>query len=133
MKIWNEIAITMTKGDREIYPICFPHFIKHMAAILVFVAARTAETNFPKAETNGVYVGGGKGKESPDKIDIINVLNGNDIIRGTSLFMQISGFLEWFMEQESPNGDETMWYDFDFIANKWNEYAVAKNTDGGAR
>ncbi len=97
-------------NDYSGFPICMPYFIQSMATILVVDA----------------HFRVGRSKENVNIGDIISVLNQSDLLNSIGQFCQLNGFFEWFMEQEEPTQDDendAMWYDLEFVGEKWNEYA----------
>ena len=111
-------------------PITGTVFLKNMAALLVGVTDMLLAMDFPTARIGIDVVGGGKAKVTLYAPDYINVLIGNDMLRGTSLTMQLNGFLNWWLEQEAETEDvEHLWCDFDTLAEKWNEYARIRQED----
>ena len=124
MKIKDIIADTMAKKDNEPYQIDFPMFVQHMAAILVYVSARAAKTDVPAVCLGGDVLGGGKGKTKVCETDLVDILTGRDLVRRRIVITQLSRFLEWLVEQEkNPADNDPAWCDFEYIAEKWKEFA----------
>lgn len=75
---------------------------------------------------------GGKGIPFEEAIckDAIRVFSGRDVFRFTSVFQQARWFLEWYLDQNAPeglfhkNGFPVMWTERKYIEEMWNRYAV---------
>ena len=112
-------------------PFVFTSFTQELAAVYTAVATAMLAKDMPEAFFNGVK-SGGKGI-APKKVkasDIINVLNGNDLLRHTTLFQQSMDFMTWFFEQDVPEdlydeqGSPMLWYAAEHIGEMWNKYAM---------
>lgn len=117
------ICDSMEKTEDGCLPICLSYFIRNMAALLVMDSDFRFFEDYPDVTMNGITFGG-KAKDNPSIFDVIHVLMGDDLIRGHLQFMQLQGFMIWFLEQNEPseNDDLIMWYNLEFISEKWNEY-----------
>lgn len=100
--------------EQDVFFQDYAIFLKVMAAIL-FVDADNRLKNDMACF---------KGVKKPKTEDYVNVLACGDLFRGTQQMNQLVSFFKWFIEQEAPNEDTgTMWCDFSFMLDKWNEYA----------
>jgi len=89
-------------------PLPFRHILTNMAVIL--------------------YITTAQGLKKPIDDDIVGVLTGRDFLKGLFQYMQLGGFLEWWLEREavidiSGDGDSVFWYDLKQMMDAWNEYA----------
>ena len=124
MKIKEIIADTMAKKDNEPYPIDFPMFVQHMAAILVFLSANAAKRDIPTIFLGKDVLGGGKGKTEICETDLVDILTGRDLVRRKIVINTLSKFLEWFVEQEKdPADNDPAWCDFEYITQKYIEFS----------
>ena len=132
-KIKECICDSTEKFDDSTLSICLSYFIQNMANILVVDSGERL-----KREVPDMIIGGdryeGKAKTNPGLLDVISILNREDMIRSMGQHLQLHNFLIWFLEQDEPdetddNDDEyepCFWYDIDFLADKWNEFAQMK-------
>lgn len=109
------------------YPISIPGFLRSMAIVLIADADMRLRQDVPTVTIGGETVSG-KAKNDPAFLDYVSVLNHDDFARGTGQSMQLMGFFNWFMEQDEPDDEEMLWYDPEFVLNKWNEYAKAQRS-----
>lgn len=91
-----------------ILPLPFRHILTNMAAILYITTAQVLK--------------------KPIDDDIVGVFTGRDFLKGLFQYMQLGGFLEWWLEREavidtSGDGDSVFWYDLKQMIDAWNEYA----------
>ena len=116
--------VSMETGN-PVFPICLGYFLKNMAAVLLLDADQRLMQDVPTV-TTGKDKYDGKAKDLATIFDIITVLRGDDLVRSMGQQMQLQGFLGWLMEEDEPDyfedGDLTMWFDMDFLVEKWNEY-----------
>lgn len=140
MKIKDKIRETVSK-EGDVYPICFPWFTVSMAIIYVNVITNYMSSCKPRKTTMGDSVYEQVPKDHYNEAEIIEALRGRDLITHVWFYRLVSGFLEWFVEQEVPElpfGDDddleededdkdwAAWFGIEFIAEKWNEYAEMK-------
>lgn len=104
MRIKDRIAETM-KNDGAI-GFSFTFFLRSMAAVLAMdSAARLGDENMARK--------------------IAGVLANENILYGATQHIQCCEFMKWFLNQEEPISDDGMliWNEFEFISDKWNEFA----------
>ena len=127
-KIKECICDSTERIEEGILPICLADFLRSMTAILLMDTFQRLKTDNPTASIGGEEFGG-KAKTNPSIDDFLDVLIGDDLFRRTGQFMQLNGFIDWFLEQEEPpeieddDEDFEMWYTENFLIKKWNEYA----------
>ena len=104
-----------TQKTKEIMPICFAHFILHIAAIMV----RESQIFMEKME-----VPTWDDDEFNDIDRIIAILIGEDFIRGSVLFIRLQDFLTWYLEQEEKDYSSisNMWYDSSVLLEDYNKF-----------
>lgn len=89
-------------------PICMPSFIMSVCALMVGLK--------------------GLAEDDPKKGEVLW-----EASRGFTLHspleyvpwnVRLQGFFNWFIQLDCPESDDdiVLWYDFDFVAEKWNEY-----------
>ena len=110
---------------RKGLPLAFPCFLRSIAAILILDSNQRLSL-----ESYDVQIGddeySGKAKTHPDVHDYVDVLTGNDLMRGVSQQIQLQNFLNWFIDQDEPEDGDARWYDIPFVLDKWNEFAKMK-------
>lgn len=111
-------------GGREL-PIAFSWFLRSIATILIVDCNQRLNSDYIDVQIGGDKCSG-KAKTQPDIRDYVDVLSGNDLMRGVAQGIQLKGFLNWFIDQDEPENEDSLWCDFDFVVNKWNEFAKMK-------
>lgn len=113
----------------EFFPITFQYFLKSMTAVLVGCLEQMLKADYPDM-TIGENKVSGKAPKEITAAHYMQVLIGDDLMRGMSLTLQLQGFLEWWLEQEADMENiEKMWYDYDSLAEKWNQYAEIRRKE----
>lgn len=119
----DKVKLSEEEGG-EMLPITAHQLVMNMSALLVYCADELLKKNYPTAN---IDLGGGKAKKNVTSTDIIKVLNQNDVMRSLALGTQLNVFLTWILDQEVNTDfdfeNDTIWYDFRSICEKWNEYA----------
>ena len=107
----DKIQLSEEEGGSEMLPITAHLLVMNISALLVYCADELLKRTCPNVEST----------------DIINVLNQKDFMRSLIIGIQFSDFLTWILDQEVNTDfdfeDDTVWYDFRSICEKWNEYA----------
>ena len=112
----------------------FTEFTVDLSAVYMItvaqVMAQVMAQDMPELETLGGKTGGkGIPFEEVTCKDAIRVFSGRDVFRFTSVFRQARGFLEWYLDQNVPeglyhkNGSIVMWTEGKYIEEMWNRYA----------
>lgn len=115
-------TVDYTKRD---LPLAFSWFLRSMATILILDSNQRLSLKSCDVQIwDDKY--SGKAKTHPDIHDYVDVLSGNDLMRSMSQEMQLQNFLNWFIDQNEPENENTLWYDLDFMVDKWNEFAKMK-------
>ena len=120
----DKVKLSEEEGGGEMLPITAHQLVMNMSALLVYCSDELLKKNYPTAN---IDLGGGKAKKNVTSTDIIKVLNQNDFMRSLSLGVQFNDFLTWILDQDVNTDfdfeNDTVWYDFRSICEKWNEYA----------
>ena len=92
----------------NIAPICIPSFIMSVCALMLGLEA--LNENDPDKGSALWEASQGFTMHSPLKFVAWNI--------------RLQGFFNWFINLDCPESDDdsVLWYDFDFVAEKWNEY-----------
>ena len=96
--------------------IAFEHFLISMADILVMDSLwriKGEPVGLKDFESNTFTVK-----------DVHAILCHEDILLGLQQAHQLRGFIDWFLEQDINVDDGRLWYDLDYLAKKWNEFAL---------
>ena len=110
---------------RKDLPLAFSWFLRSIATILILDSnQRLSLKSYDVQIGDDKY--SGKAKTHPDVHDYVDVLTGNDLMRSMSQEMQLQNFLNWFIDQNEPEGGDAQWYDIPFVLDKWNEFAKMK-------
>lgn len=120
------IADSLEPIDEVYTAFALSGFIQSMACVVTGVTWQLLMNDMPTLEIEGEEAGGGKGKDDIRALDILRVLGGVDLLRGTTLTLQIQRFLVWFLDQDEPDDEEgiTIWWDERFVGDMWNTFAV---------
>lgn len=126
-KIKDCIKDSVKRWGNGMLPICLSGFLQSMTVILLMDCDQRLMIDNPDVSI-GKDKYEGKAKTTPTLLDYTKVLMGDDILRYTSQSMQLQGFIDWFIEQDEPEDEDDfiLWYDSDFVIEKWNEYAKIK-------
>lgn len=101
------------KGGKEMLSLPFPYFVKNVAGIMAMLVVQnrpeSSLTDFARTMFN-------QGNDL------------NEIATTTFYTMALTEFLQWLLSQEIEEDEtlEKMWYDFDSLSEKWNEFASKK-------
>ena len=108
----------------------FAEFTVDLSAVYMVTVAQVMAQDMPELEILGGKTGGkGIPFEEVTCKDAIRVFSGHDVFRFTSVFQQVRGFLEWYLDQNVPeglyhkNGFPVMWTEGKYIEEMWNRYA----------
>lgn len=105
-------------------------FAVNMTGIIVLACHSLLEADVGKVFQKGTEIGGQQ-RDPLDITDIIDVINGEDMLRNFILTGEITSFFEYFLDQNEPGIDEEdvdgsplLWSDIHYIMQKWNECAA---------
>ena len=108
--------------------LVFPGFVKAMAVVQLAVIYEALKT-----DTYSIEIGGekqsGKAIEDPGALDCLGVLTGQQIMRGIDHAIHLQEFLEWLKDEEISEDAGVLWWDFQALGEKWNEFAEKHNVD----
>lgn len=113
----------------ETLSIAFPYFIKSMSMILFNVAQEMLREERPNCYINGIQVSKGKALKKPTIQDCLRIIGGDDFFLGSTLYLQLSQFLQWLLNQKAVTESELLWYDLEPLVEKWNEFAMEKSVN----
>lgn len=91
-------------------PICMPSFIMSVCALMLGLKSIN--------------------EDDPEKGKILweasRDFTMNSVLEYIRMSFALQGFFNWFISLDCPesNDDTVLWYDFDFVAKKWNEYVT---------
>lgn len=136
MTIREVIAKQIEKRENgQQIPYDLALFAVNMAGIIVLACHSLLEADVGKAFLKGAEIGGQQ-RNPLDITDIIDVINGEDMLRNFILTGEVTSFFEYFLDQNEPGIDEEdvdgsplLWSDVHYIMQKWNECADKKSKD----
>jgi hypothetical protein len=117
---------TVKEEPNETMTICFGAFIRSMSIILLLFCNNLLERDYPDLSFGKSTISGKK-KNDCDISDYVRILNGDDLLRATSVNIQLHEFIRWLLDEEideeNDDFEHGLWYGIGYLSDKWNEFA----------
>ena len=109
--------------EPTIRPIAFEHLLINMSALILNLVDKIIRQPHPGLTIGGVHESG-DAIENPGFEDYMRAMIAGNILVSFEIFNTLRGFMDWLLEQEEPYDEDTvsLWFDFDTMAAKWNEF-----------